>query len=152
MENMRDEQMMIMFIVSFFIHYFFMSLLMADSIENIMNSIGKYYLAVIISITMLLTEIVMSNGKHSDMNIVMWSTMLVIFIILYRNQVLVDDKQYLREMIEHHSMAILTSDEIRKKSKNRKILEISNRILKTQKHEINEMKELLKNIKKEHSF
>jgi uncharacterized protein (DUF305 family) len=45
-------------------------------------------------------------------------------------------------MIEHHSMAILTSSEIVKKTKNPKVKKIAKQILAKQKEEIKEMRSL----------
>ena len=41
-------------------------------------------------------------------------------------------------MIEHHSMALLTSDQILQKTKNRKIKNLANQIMETQRNQRNE--------------
>jgi uncharacterized protein (DUF305 family) len=46
-------------------------------------------------------------------------------------------------MIEHHSMAILTSEEILKKTDNYNIAKIAKNIIQKQKDELREMKELV---------
>ena len=70
--------------------------------------------------------------------------MLCVFIYLYRNQIYIEDKDYLEEMIEHHSMAILTSDEILQKSKSERVKKLAETILTTQEKEIEYMKQLIK--------
>jgi uncharacterized protein (DUF305 family) len=47
-------------------------------------------------------------------------------------------------MIEHHSMAILTSNKILEKTDNYNIAKLAKNILQTQEDEINVMKDLLK--------
>jgi hypothetical protein len=69
---------------------------------------------------------------------------LVVFIYLYRNQIYIEDRDYLEEMIEHHSMAILTSDEILQKTKSERVKKLAETILITQDKEIEYMKQLLK--------
>jgi len=69
---------------------------------------------------------------------------LYLFIYLYRNQMYIEDKDYLEEMIEHHSMAILTSDEILQKTKSERVKKLAESILTTQEKEIEYMKQLLK--------
>jgi len=69
--------------------------------------------------------------------------LIAITIYLYRNQVLIEEKEYLSDMIEHHSMAILTSEEILKKTNNAKVANLANRIIQTQNKEIQEMQQLL---------
>ena len=56
----------------------------------------------------------------------------------------IDEKNYLREMIEHHSMAILTSQRILEKAKNPAVTNFATHILTTQEKEIDDMKYLLK--------
>jgi uncharacterized protein (DUF305 family) len=63
---------------------------------------------------------------------------------LYRNQIYIEDKDYLEEMIEHHSMAILTSDEILQKTKSERVKKLAETIVTTQEKEIEYMKQLLK--------
>ena len=70
--------------------------------------------------------------------------MLSIFIYLYRNQIYIEDKDYLQEMIEHHSMAILTSDEILQKTQSERIKKLAETILTTQEKEIEYMRQLIK--------
>jgi uncharacterized protein (DUF305 family) len=57
--------------------------------------------------------------------------------------VAIDDKQYLNGMIEHHSMALLTSEEILKKTNNYNIAKLAKNIIQKQQDELREMKGLL---------
>ena len=67
---------------------------------------------------------------------------LILFLWLYKKQVGVDDTNYLNEMIEHHSMALLTSEEILKKTTNPQVKELAEKIIKTQNAEIQQMKNI----------
>jgi hypothetical protein len=68
---------------------------------------------------------------------------LILFIYLYRKQVAIKDKQYLEGMIEHHSMALLTSEEILKKTDDYNVAKLAKNIIQTQETEIKVMKSLL---------
>jgi hypothetical protein len=68
---------------------------------------------------------------------------LVTFIYLYRNQIYIDDKDYLNEMIEHHSMALLTSEEILQKTNSERVKKLAENIISTQEKEIDYMRQLL---------
>ena len=70
----------------------------------------------------------------------------LVFIYLYRIQFGVGDKNYLREMIEHHSMALLTSKNILEKTKNPAVINFASKILVGQENEIADMRYLLKSI------
>ena len=54
----------IMFIGSFIIQYFFMSTIMASSMENITNSLGKVYLSIIMGLYMMILEIMMHDHQY----------------------------------------------------------------------------------------
>jgi uncharacterized protein (DUF305 family) len=65
---------------------------------------------------------------------------------MYRQQIGVNEKNYLNEMIEHHSMALLTSNSIIKKTNNGQIKNLAQNIIKSQRSEINYMNQLLKSL------
>ena len=64
-------------------------------------------------------------------------------ILLLRQQLLVDDKQWLRRMISHHSTALTTSHKIYKKTSNSKLKKLAKEIIDTQEKEIQLMKSML---------
>jgi uncharacterized protein (DUF305 family) len=66
------------------------------------------------------------------------------FIYLYRKQIAVNDKQYIKSMIEHHSMALFQSDEILKKTNNYDVAKLAKNAIQTQKDELRAMTDLLK--------
>ena len=83
-------------------------------------------------------------GKF-NINIFIIGITLSIMISLYllRNQFMVNDEQWLKRMISHHSTALTTSNKIVKKSKNNNVIKLANDIIKVQEEEINLMKKLL---------
>lgn len=66
-----------------------------------------------------------------------------ISIILLRTQLFIDDKQWLKRMISHHSTALTTSYKIYDKTNNIKIKNLASSIIDTQEKEIRLMKSLL---------
>jgi len=70
-----------------------------------------------------------------------------VFLFMYRNQVWIGDEQYLREMIEHHSMALFTSDAILKKTSSYQVTKFAKNIVQGQTDEIREMREILQSLK-----
>ena len=137
----------IMIIGSFIWQYYVMSYIMTNNIDNITNSLGKIYNACIMSTFMGILEVFMNDMmmKTIHWNYYLW-LLLVLFILIgsYRWQLGITDKEYLKEMIEHHSMAILTSEEILEKSSNYPVRKLASNIINNQEDEINEMKNLLK--------
>ena len=68
---------------------------------------------------------------------------VLVSIYLLREQAFVNDEQWLRRMISHHSTALTTSNKIVKKTNNEKIRNLANEIIETQEREIELMKKLL---------
>ena len=66
-----------------------------------------------------------------------------ITIFLLRNQFMVNDNQWLKRMISHHSTALTTSHNIYKKTNNPRIKKLSKEIIDTQEREISEMKSMI---------
>ena len=140
------HSMIIMFIFSFLIQYFLMPPLMVNSFENITNNIGKVYLSIIMGLSMVLVEIFMHDMHYGIVSFTKYGiiiSMIILFIYLYRNQVAIKDKEYLKGMIEHHSMAVFMSEEILKKTDDYHIAKLAKNIIQTQNDELKEMKELL---------
>lgn len=63
--------------------------------------------------------------------------------ILLRKQILVNDEQWLRRMISHHSTALTTSHKIYNKTKNIKLKKLAKDIIVNQEKEIELMKSML---------
>ena len=138
-----------MMIGSFIIQIIVMSGIMTNSYKNITFSLGKFYMSVIMALLMGLLEVIMHDNHMRVISIYYYlflGFLLVIFIYLYRNQAYIEDKDYLNEMIEHHSMAILTSEEILQKTNSERVKKLAQNIITTQEKEINYMKELIKYI------
>ena len=139
--------MIVMFIGSFIIQYFLMPPIMVNKYAYVTNNIGKAYLATIMGVSMVILEIMMRDHQYHVLSInwyVILFGLLAMFIYLYRVQVAINDKQYLEGMIEHHSMALFTSEEILKKTDNYDIAKLAKNIISQQKDELRTMRELVK--------
>ncbi len=139
--------MIIMFVGSFLIQYFLMSPIMVSKRVFITNNLGKAYMAVIMSLFMVVLEIMMHDHQYNVFSLktyILVGLLLLLFIYLYRTQKGINDRQYLEGMIEHHSMGIFTSEEIVKKTNDYNVAKIAKNIIQTQKDEIRIMEELLK--------
>jgi Ca2+/Na+ antiporter len=132
---------------SFIIQMFVMSFIMTDSPKNITFSVGKFYMSVIMALLMGLLEVFMFDFHMKTISIIYYLFlffMLIVSIYLYRNQAYIEDKDYLSEMIEHHSMALLTSEEILQNTKSERVKRLAENIISTQEKEIEYMRQLLK--------
>lgn len=137
----------VMFVGSFIIQYFLMPPIMISNKKYITNNIGKAYMATIMGLTMVLLEIMMHDHQYGVLSVnwyIILFSLVAVFIYLYRKQILINDKQYLEGMLEHHSMALFTSEEILKKTDNYNVAKLAKNIIQTQNDEIREMKKILK--------
>ena len=139
-----------MMIASFIIQFAIMGVIMSNNVTNITISMGKFYMSIIMALLMGLLEVIMFDFHMYGrlVSIPYYSSLvfsLVVFLYLYRNQIYIQDDDYLKEMIEHHSMALLTSEEILQKTQSERVRKLAENIVSTQDKEINYMKQLLFN-------
>lgn len=140
------NSIIIMFIGSFIIQYFIMPPVMVNNTIYITNNIGKVYMATFMGLFMVLLQIMMHDHQYGVLSLNWYAilvALLALFVYLYRNQIAINDKQYLEGMIEHHSMALFTSDEILKKTDNYDIAKLAKNIKSQQTDELRIMNELL---------
>jgi len=138
--------MIVMFVGSFIIQYFLMPPIMVNKYAYVTNNIGKAYLATIMGISMVILEIMMRDHQYHVLSLNWYAilfALLALFIYLYRVQAAINDKQYLEGMIEHHSMALFTSEAILKKTDNYDVAKLAKNIIQTQTDELRTMKQLV---------
>lgn len=138
--------MIVMFVASFVIQYFGMSVITTNSLTDVTNSVGKVYLSVIMALLMLAAEVMMHDHQYNVMSARTYVGIFgfaALFVFLYKKQIGINDRQYLEEMIEHHSMALLTSKRILEKSSDYNVVKIAKNIIQTQQDEIIEMRAVL---------
>jgi hypothetical protein len=143
------ETMIMMFIGSFIIQYLLMSAIMVNEIKYVTNSIGKMYMSCLMALFMVLLEVMMHDHQYKVVSKNMYiglGLLIWLFIYLYRKQTAINDKQYLEGMIEHHSMALLTSKQILEKTNSYDVSKLAKNIVQTQEDEIHEMGEIINKI------
>lgn len=140
------QTMFVMFIGSFIIQYFLMPPIMVSGNSYITNTLGKVYMSVIMGLFTLFMEIMMHDHQYNVFSshlYVGFVALLILFVYLYRKQVAINDKQYLEGMIEHHSMSLLTSEEILKKTDSYDVAKVAKNIIQTQTDELRAMRKIL---------
>lgn len=112
----------------------------ADKIEDMNFSLNDVYMISLMTGWMLF----FMGIKDSQTNIISIGAIVVcISIICIRKQFIITEKQYLRGMVPHHSMAVHMSRKLLEKQNN--IPKFLNNIINTQETEITDMKKRLKN-------
>jgi CRISPR/Cas system-associated protein Csx1 len=136
-----------MIITGFLTHYYVMSNVMTNDLANITNNISKVYLSCVMSSIMGILEVLMFDIHNKTISYKYYLPLFLYFIgslWLYRKQISVNETNYLKEMIEHHDMALFTSKNILDKPNiSEKVRRFATKIVNTQKNEIQEMNQLV---------
>lgn len=106
----------------------------------------RAYMTLIMGATMAVVMLLFMWSMHKNriLNIGIILGALVLFSLalwLVRSQKTVDDTSYMKAMIPHHSIAILTSE--RAQIKDPRVRELAAEIIETQRREISEMEALI---------
>jgi hypothetical protein len=105
------------------------------------------YMGAMMAIVMLLFMLNMYENKKANWVILVGSVAVFAFsLFLVRSQTTIADSSWMKAMIPHHSIAILTSG--RANIEDIRVQALANEIIKAQEREIKEMKWLLEDIEK----
>lgn len=104
------------------------------------------YMGATMAIIMLSFMLGMYKSKKLNLGIFIGSALIFMAaLFLLRSQETVQDKSYMRAMIPHHSIAILTSE--RAEIGDVRVRKLADKIIKAQRREIKEMEWLINDIK-----
>lgn len=118
-------------------------------LDHVFFSETRSYMAIVMgaamAIIMLMFMMGMYENRSANISILMGS-MVVLFIALWlvRSQTTVDELSYMKAMIPHHSIAILTSE--RAQINDPRVRTLADTIISTQQREISEMKALIEEL------
>jgi uncharacterized protein (DUF305 family) len=118
-------------------------------LDHVTFSQTRAWMALVMGATMAFIMLAFMLKMHDNKraNIAIFAGSVVVFagaLWLVRSQETVDDVSYMKAMIPHHSIAILTSE--RAKIKDPRVRKLADGIIATQKKEIAEMKALIKDL------
>lgn len=148
MNQINIKTQIIMFIVMIIIGMLFNPMnILAYRLNDLYISLTLFYGGILMASNMIWAhEIVhyLSMGNF-NINVFIVGILLSILVskILLRGQLLVDDKQWLRRMISHHSTALTTSNNILKNTTNPNLKKLAKEIIDTQEREIKLMKSMI---------
>lgn len=149
MKGMSYGMFWSMIVISFLIMYIVMFLNM-DEISHYHTSLTRLYMALLMvspmAIVMMLMMGKMYPNRKTNMSIIMAS--IVVFILVLtglRTQTPVNDVQYMKAMIPHHSSAIMVSKHAN--IKDPEVKKLSEEIIASQEKEITEMEAMIKRLK-----
>ena len=147
MKSSLYKRQIIMFIVMVIIGMLFNPMnILAYRFSDLYISQTLFYGGLLIASNMVWAHEIVHYLSMGHFNMLVFYVGIIlsigVSILLLRQQLLVDDKQWLRRMISHHSTALTTSHKIYKTS-NPKLKKLAKEIIDTQEKEIQLMKSML---------
>lgn len=114
--------------------------------DHIFFSETRLYMALIMGATMAVIMLAFMLGMYQNrrVNVGIFVGSALLFVValwLVRSQATVGDVAYMRAMIPHHSIAILTSENAN--IRDSRVRDLADGIIETQREEIAEMKRLI---------
>jgi len=147
MKSSLYKKQIIMFIVMVIIGMLFNPMnILAYRFSDLYISQTLFYGGLLMASNMIWAHEIVHYLSMGHFNMLVLSVGIILSIVvslLLRQQLLVDDKQWLRRMIPHHSTALTTSHKIYNRTNNPKIKELAKEIIDTQEKEIQLMKSML---------
>ncbi len=150
MDNSSYKKFAVMLLVSFVLMYAIM-FLNVEQPDHIYLSMTRLYMTVLMicamAVLMLMMMPMMYTNKKINLSIIISSIALfVLAFVGVHKQVGIGDIQYMKGMIPHHSIAIMTSKNAH--IKDARVRKLADGIIKTQVKEIAEMKALIDSLQK----
>ena len=147
MKSSLYKRQISMFIVMVIIGMLFNPMnMLAYRFSDLYISQTLFYGGLLMASNMIWAHEIVHYLSMGHFNMLVFSVGILLSIsisILLRQQLLVDDKQWLRRMIPHHSTALTTTHKIYNRTTNPKIKDLAKEIIDTQEKEIQLMKSML---------
>ena len=148
MKSTLLKRQIIMFIVMVIIGMLFNPMnILAYRFSDLYISQTLFYGGLLMASNMIWAHEIVHYLSMGHFNILVFSVGIIlsisVSILLLRQQLLVDDKQWLKRMISHHSTALTTSHKIYNKTNNSNVKNLAKEIIDTQEKEIQTMKSML---------
>ena len=147
MINEIMKHQLIMFIVMVIVGMSFNPMnMLAFRFNDLFLSATLFYGGLIMASNMIWAHEIIHYIHHGKMNQLVFVIGIILTIVttlIIREQIFVDDDQWLRRMISHHSTALTTSHNIKNRTQNTELKKLAEDIIDTQEREINQMKRLL---------
>lgn len=128
---------------------FFITYAMIDTIDHFYANINRGYMALMMVAPMAMVMLFVMRGMYQNAKLnailyVVFAGMFIVSFALARSQTPVDNTQFLRSMIPHHSSAIVMCEQ--SSITDPEIIELCGEIVQTQKDEIAQMKAILERL------
>jgi hypothetical protein len=135
-----------------FIAMYILMYAMVNSFTNVFSSFNQFYMAGLMTTPMVILELIVMgimypNKKLNTILIVLGGILGIVFWLLIRNQIGIEDKQFVRSMIPHHGGAVLMCENANLQDEELKTF--CQNIIAGQNGEIEQMKKIMERLEKQ---
>ena len=118
----------------------------AWNIDDVRLHLNDVYMTLLMTgwMTVIYCLVYRHHVERVSVYLLLGAFMIVFAMFAIRTQLFISDRQFLEGMIPHHSMAVLMSQRIKKRSGNSRLINLANGIIGSQQREIALMNDLLK--------
>ncbi|HAB62821.1 DUF305 domain-containing protein [Pseudomonas sp. NPDC047963] len=119
--------------------------------EHVFWSETRAWMALVMGAVMavIMLSFMLSMYKSTKVNIAIYLGSVLVFMLalwLVRSQATIGDAEYMKAMIPHHSIAIMTSE--RAQITDQRVRKLADEIIEAQRREISEMKYLINDLER----
>jgi hypothetical protein len=148
--NRKHYSRLIFMAVLSFISMYVLMYAMVDIFGNVYSNFNQFYMAGLMVSPMVILEVALMKSMYENKrwNALIIVASLILFMLFWtgvRQQVAVNDEQFLKSMIPHHGAAILMCEEV--VLEDLEIKELCRNIIRSQQAEIDFMKVKLNALK-----
>ena len=141
-------RLLVMSVLSFISMYILMYS-MVNTWDNVFNNVNQFYMAATMTAPMVVFELLLMGSmypnKRLNAAIIAGSVIgLIVFFMFIRQQTAVQDEQFIRSMIPHHSGAILMCEKAT--LQDAELAALCDEIIQAQQEEIDQMKAILERL------
>jgi len=126
------KKLLFTFFINFIIQYFIFTSIILNSLSDFTHNLSKFYISMVVGLVMVLLDIVIHKIDYDTLNIPLFitiSSLLFLFLFLYRIQYAVTDNEYLKQLKENDSASLLISKAMETKTNTYEIAKITKNII-----------------------
>lgn len=126
------KKLLFTFFINFIIQYFIFTSIILNSLSDFTHNLSKFYISMVVGLVMVLLDIVIHKIDYDTLNIPLFitiSSLLFLFLFLYRTQYAVTDNEYLKQLKENDSASLLISKAMETKTNTYEIAKITKNII-----------------------
>lgn len=134
------------FIVAFIVQFWILSIISTSSMEHVNATRGKAYISVVAASIMCILEVFIYDWYKNETSLFYYISFVLVtylFSYLFKNQMGIDDQDYLKQMLEAHSRDLLISKQALQNTKSQSIQTVATNYINRRNKDVDVVKKLI---------